>query len=103
MVTLCIRYTLDIQNLEAFATYAKGLREPVARCGGAYVAYYMPTKIAGPVNEALGFIAFPDLATYERYRERLAADAEGAKLLEDAMAAGCILNEHRSFMQAVHP
>lgn len=101
MITLCIRYTLDFQKTDAFVTYAKGIKPAIERCGGAYVGYYLPTKIAGPTNIALGLIAFPDLASYQRYREKLAADPEGAAHLRDAMAAGCILNEERSFMQAL--
>jgi uncharacterized protein (DUF1330 family) len=69
MMTLCIRYTLDVSKLADFETYARALQAPVERCGGKFVAYYLPTKIAGPTNTALGLIDFPDLASYERYRK----------------------------------
>jgi len=52
MLTLCIRYTLDVRGLAAFEEYARALREPIERCGGAGVNYYLPTKVAGPTNAA---------------------------------------------------
>jgi hypothetical protein len=57
----------------------------------------MPTKIAGPTNTALGLIDFPDLTSYERYREKSLSDPDGVEALRRAEAAGCILNEERSF------
>ncbi|HEY1542328.1 MAG TPA: NIPSNAP family protein [Xanthobacteraceae bacterium] len=101
MLTLCIRYTLDANKLADFAAYAQALRKPIERCGGIYVGYYLPTKIAGPTNAALGLIDFPDLAAYEQYRARLATDPDGAECLRRAEAAGCILNEDRAFVRRV--
>jgi len=99
MITLCIYYTLDAGKLAQFEAYARALPQPVERCGGKFVAYYLPTKIAGPTNFALGLIDFPDLATYERYRERLLSDGEAVEALRRAEASGCILNEARSFVR----
>jgi NIPSNAP len=101
MMTLCIRYTLDANKLADFEAYARSLEKPVERCGGKFVAYYLPTKVAGPTNTALGLIDFPDLASYERYREQLATDAEGVESLRRAEAARCILNEDRSIMRRI--
>jgi hypothetical protein len=101
MMTLCIRYTLDANKLADFEAYARALPRPVERCGGKFVGYYLPTKIAGPTNTALGLIDFPDLAAYERYREKLLSDKEAVESLRRAEAAGCILNEDRSFVRRV--
>jgi hypothetical protein len=101
MLTLCIRYTLDVNKLAAFETYARALRRPIERCGGKYVDYYLPTKVAGPTNAALGLIDFPNLAAYEQYREKLLTDADAVEILRRAEAAGCILNEDRSFVRRV--
>jgi hypothetical protein len=101
MMTLCIRYTLDANKLADFEAYARALPAPVERCGGKIAGYYMPTKIAGPINTALGLIDFPDLAAYERYREQLMSDTEAVACLRRAEAAGCILNEDRSFVRRV--
>jgi hypothetical protein len=54
MMTLCIRYTLDANKLSDFEAYARALRQPVERCGGKFVAYYLPTKIAGPPTRHSG-------------------------------------------------
>ena len=101
MLTLCIRYTLDGNKLADFAAYAKALRAPIERCGGTYVDYYLPTKIAGPTNTALGLIDFPDLGSYEKYRERLASDPGAVECLRRAEAAGCILVEDRTIISRV--
>jgi hypothetical protein len=101
MMTLCIRYTLDANKLADFEAYARALPQPVERCGGKIVGYYLPTKIAGPTNTALGLIDFPDLSAYERYREQLMSDAEAVACLRRAEAAGCILSEDRSFVRRV--
>ncbi len=102
MITLCIRYTLDPRKLGDFAAYARALKSPIERSGGSAVAYLLPTRFAGPTNTAYGFIDFPDLAAYERYREKLAADAGGIDCLQRVDAAGAILNEERSFVQRVN-
>jgi NIPSNAP len=101
MLTLCIRYTLDANKLSDLDAYAQALRPPVERCGGKFIAYYLPTKIAGPTNTALGLIDFPNLAAYEQYREKLASDPDGVACLRRVEAAGCILNEDRSFVRRV--
>jgi NIPSNAP len=101
MLTLFIRYTIDANKLADFEAYARALPQPVERCGGKFVAYYLPTKIAGPTNSACGLIDFPDLASYQRYREQLMADPDGSESLRRVEAAGCILNEERSFVRRI--
>ena len=101
MVTLCIRYTLDANKLADFEAYAGALPAQIERAGGKVAGYYLPTKLAGPTNSALGLIDFADLAAYEAYRGKLAADPEAAQNLRRAEAAGCILNEERSFIRSV--
>ena len=101
MLTLCIRYTLDANKLADFEVYSRSLRAPIERCGGIYVDYYLPTKVAGPTNAALGLIDFPTLAAYAAYRDKLASDPDGAEALRRAEAAGCILNEDRAFVRRV--
>jgi NIPSNAP protein len=101
MFTLSIRYTLDPNKLADFEAYAKALGPAVERCGGKMAGYYLPTKLAGPTNSALGLIDFPDLAAYERYREKLATDREAVEVVRRADAAGCILGEDRAFLRRV--
>ena len=99
MITLAIRYTIDPNKLAGFEEYARSLPEQIERCGGRFVGYYMPTKLAGPTNAALGLIDFPDLSAYEQYRRALAADPEAADNVRWVEAEGCILNEDRAFLQ----
>jgi len=99
MLTLSIRYTLDPAKLADFAAYARALPAAARRCGAEAVAYYLPTKFAGPTNAALGLIDFASLAAYEQYRERLARDPEALELLRQAERSGCILVEDRAIVQ----
>jgi hypothetical protein len=99
MITPSIRYTLDANKLADFETYVRALPSQIERCGGKFVGYYLPIKLAGPTNIALGFIDFPDLAAYEQYRRNLASDPEAVENVRRAEAAGCILNEDRSLVQ----
>ena len=46
------------------------------------MGYYLPTKIAGPTNSALGLIDFPNLAAYEQYRARLLTDPDAVERLK---------------------
>lgn len=101
MITLSIRYTLDPSKLADFAAYAEALQGPVTRCGASGVAYYLPTKFAGPTNIALALIDFPSLAAYEQYRERLAADPAASECLRRVETAGAILVEDRTILQPV--
>jgi hypothetical protein len=101
MITLCIRYTLDPSKLADFEAYARALAPQIERCGGRVAGYYLPTKLAGPTNAALGLIDFPNLAAYEQYRENLAADPEAVENLRRAEAARCILIEDRSFIRTI--
>jgi NIPSNAP protein len=99
MITLCIRYTIDPTKLADFAAYARGLAQPIERCGGKLVGYFLPTKFAGASNVALALIEFSNLATYEQYRQRLAEDRDHLDKFGQAERSGCILVEDRSFLQ----
>jgi hypothetical protein len=101
MITLSIRYTLDPTKLAEFEAYARAWPEAIERCGGKLRGYYLPTKIAGATNIALALIDFPTLAAYEQYREKLMTDRDAVENVRRADAAGCILNEDRSFLRRV--
>src|SRR5215468_4837019 len=101
MITLYIRYTVDPKKLRDFETYAQALATPFERCGGIPGGYYLPTKFAGPTNAAIGLIDFPNLAAYEKYREKLATDPEATEITRRVEASGAILNEDRSIVSCV--
>lgn len=101
MITVCIRYTIDISKHSEFEQYALNWPEPIRRCGGELLGYFLPTKVAGPTNIAYALINFASLAAYEKYREALMHD-EGAKQnFALADRSGCILIEDRSVLQLV--
>lgn len=101
MLTLCIRYQIDHNKYRDFETYARTLAEPIRRCGGDLTGYFLPTRFAGRTNEALALIAFPDLASYEKYRDALSRDPGAAECLARVESSGCIVSEDRSFLQQV--
>lgn len=101
MITLSIRYQIDPNKLRDFEAYAKSLAEPIRRCGGDLVGYFLPTRFAGRTNEALALINFADLAAYQSYREALGNDPENASAIAQVESSGCILCEDRSFLQRV--
>lgn len=101
MITMCIRYTLDIRKFADFEKYARRWPEPIRGCGGELLGYFLPTKLAGPTNIALALINFRDLAAYEKYREELLKDEEAVANVAAADASGCILIEDRSFLRRV--
>ena len=101
MITLCIRYTIAINKHGDFEQYARNWPEPIRRCGGDLVGYFLPTKLAGATNIALALINFPNLAAYETYREGLMSDPAAKENVAFADRSGCILIEDRSFLQQV--
>jgi hypothetical protein len=101
MITVCIRYTIDIHKAGDFEQYARNWPEPIRRCGGELVGYFLPTKIAGPTNFALALINFENLAAYERYRTALMQDADANANVEFAGKSQCFLLEDRTILQRV--
>ena len=99
MITLCIQYTIDMYKIEDFEQYARTWPEPIRRCGGELVGYFLPTKIAGPTNFALALINFPNLAAYEQYREALMRDSDANANVDFAAKSGCITIEDRSILR----
>ena len=45
MITLCIQYQIDHQKLSDFEKYARNWPEPIRRCGGELIGYFLPTKL----------------------------------------------------------
>ena len=88
MLTLSIRYRIDHHKLRDFDAYARALADPIRRCGGTLIGYFLPTRFAGRTDEALALIAFQDLAAYERYREALSKDPGAVECLERVEALG---------------
>jgi hypothetical protein len=47
MITVCIRYTIDIRKHTDFEQYARNWTEAIPRCGGELLGYFLPTRMAG--------------------------------------------------------
>jgi hypothetical protein len=101
MPTLCIQYKIDPNRLSDFEKYARNWPDPIERCGGKLIGYFLPTKFAGRTDSALALIDFPSLAVYEEYRRRLMEDPGAKANVALADESGCILVEDRSFMKWV--
>ena len=99
MITVCIRYTIDIRKHRDFEQYARNWPEPIRRCGGELLGYFLPTKMAGPTNIAYALINFASLADYEKYREALMQDEGAKENFALADRSECILIEDRSILQ----
>jgi NIPSNAP len=99
MITLAIHYTLDPNKLADFEAYVGDLPPQIERAGGTVIGYYLPTKIAGPTNAALGLIGFADLTSYQRYRDKLGCDPAAVANVRRAEQSGCIVNEDRAIVR----
>ena len=101
MITVCIRYTIDIRKHREFEQYARNWPAPILRCGGELLGYFLPTKTAGATNIAYALINFANLAAYERYREALMQDEGARENFALADRSECIVIEERSILQLV--
>src|SRR5262249_48652429 len=90
MITLCIRYTIDPSKSKDFEDYARHWPEPIERCGGRFIGYFLPTKLAGPTDFAMALIDFPNLAAYEQYREAAGERPEAIANVAAADGSKCI-------------
>jgi hypothetical protein len=98
-LTCFIRYRIDPFQRDQFERYAEAWARIIPRCGGHLIGYFMPHE--GTNDEAWGLIAFPSLAAYEAYRQRLREDAEGRANFEFAKKERFILQEWRTFTRVV--
>ncbi len=103
MITLCICYTIDLHKTADFEQYARRWPEPIRRCGGDLIGYFLPTKFAGPTNVAYALIRFANLTAYEKYREALGKDPDAIANVA-AADAGAVHSGSRTaaFLQKVH-
>lgn len=99
MITCIIRYRIDPFGRDDFATYARNWGEAIPRCGADLVGYFAPHE--GAATTAYGIYNIENLAAYETYRARLAADPLGKANYEFARNARFILEEDRLFLKNV--
>jgi uncharacterized protein (DUF1330 family) len=99
MITCYLRYTIDPYQQKEFEHYAKLWIPLVNRFGGTHLGYFLPSE--GANNIALALFSFPSLAEYERYRTRIADDAECQAAFRYAEDTRCILSYERNFLRPV--
>src|SRR5579871_6174112 len=76
-ITCIIRYQIDPFQRDAFKTYAENWGRIIPRNGGHLIGYFLPYE--GTNDVAWGLIAFPSLAAYEQYKQRLKSDPEATE------------------------
>lgn len=104
-VTCQIRYTLDLNQLDAFRNYARIWVALIERHGGIHHGYFIPRAApdgvtmsfpklgyAGPADIAVAMFTFPDEESYLRYREAVASEPE-------CEIATALVSETRCFTQ----
>jgi len=94
-----IRYEIDPAQREHFRRYAQTWARVIPRLGGELIGYFLPHE--GSNYEAWGLVAFASLAEYERYRERLKADAEAMANFAFAQRERFIVREQRRFTEVL--
>ncbi|WGH79073.1 NIPSNAP family protein [Jannaschia ovalis] len=99
MLTCIIRYDIEPTAREDFATYARNWGKAIPRCGAALTGYFAPHE--GSASTAYGIYDIPDLASYEAYRARLAADPLGRENYAFAQARRFIRREERTWLRRV--
>ncbi|MEM9795303.1 MAG: NIPSNAP family protein [Pseudomonadota bacterium] len=75
MLTCIIRYEIEPTQRDDFVAYARNWGQAIPRCGADLTGYFAPHE--GSATTAYGIYDIPDLAAYEAYRARLAADPIG--------------------------
>ncbi|MDF1793419.1 MAG: NIPSNAP family protein [Thalassobaculaceae bacterium] len=96
MITCVIEYEIDPYKRAAFEAYARTWGQAIPRCGADLIGYFAPHE--GSATRAYGIYSLENLAAYEAYRARLAADPLGRRNYEFAKAERFIVKENRTFL-----
>jgi uncharacterized protein (DUF1330 family) len=99
MVTIYLRYVLNISKLKEFEHYGKLWIPLVEKFGGKHHGYFMPSE--GANNIALALFTFDSLAAYEMYRNDSFKDPACQAVFRYAQETQCIVSYERSFFRPV--
>jgi hypothetical protein len=97
MITCFIRYEIDPFKKDRFETYARNWGQAIPRCGADLIGYFAPHE--GSATTAYGIYNIENLAAYEAYRARLAADPLGRENYRFAQEEQFIRREDRLFLK----
>ena len=96
MITCFIRYEIDPHKRDQFVQYAQNWGQAIPRCGADLIGYFAPHE--GSSTLAYGVYSIENLAAYEAYRARLAADPLGQENYAFARAEKLLRREDRTFL-----
>ncbi len=97
MITCFIRYEIDPTKKDQFIQYAQSWGEVIPRCGADLIGYFAPHE--GSSTLAYGVYNIENLAAYEAYRARVAADPMGQENYRFAQREKFLLREDRTFLK----
>lgn len=113
-VTCQIRYTLDLNKLGAFESYARTWIMLIERFGSIHHGHFIPRAAPdgvefsfpgmghdGPADVAVAMFTFPDEESYRRYREMAAAAPECQSAATLVRETHCFTHYERLFLQPV--
>jgi hypothetical protein len=98
MLTCVIEYEIDPTKRAAFVEYGKRWATCIPRSGADLVGYFAPHE--GSATRAYGIYHIANLASYEAYRARLAADPLGRDNYLFAQSEKFILKESRTWLKS---
>ena len=117
MFTCVIRYEVEGDRLGEFESYAEAWIELIERYGGTHHGYFVPCSeeddVPNPtfsfsglgreadLNIGYALFSFPDVASYDRYREEVARDPECAAATARFNSAPCFTSYERSFLKPI--
>lgn len=96
-ITCFIRYEIEPSGKADFEHYARNWGRAIPRCGADLIGYFAPHE--GSATTAYGVYNIDNLAAYEGYRARLAADPLGRENYEFAQMKKFIRREDRIFLR----
>lgn len=96
-ITCFIRYEIEPSGKADFEHYARNWGQAIPRCGADLIGYFAPHE--GSATTAYGVYNIDNLAAYEGYRARLAADPLGRENYEFARMKKFIRREDRIFLR----
>jgi hypothetical protein len=113
-VTCQIRYTLNLDKLSAFESYARTWMVLIEKYGGVHHGYFIPRPSPdrvgvsfpglgydGATDVAVAMFTFPDEESYRRYRTMVAADPECQSAAALVRETGCFIRYERLFLEPV--
>jgi len=113
-VTCQIRYTLDLNKLSAFESYARTWMTLIERYGGIHHGYFLPRAAPdgaeisfpgvgydGPGNVAVAMFTFPDEESYRRYRQMVKVAPERQSAAALVRETHCFTRYERLFLSPV--